>query len=188
MSTNELNFSYIKPLANAAHLTEFSDLDMAINSTVVFSSDKTILRAIEKKSSELNLFSIHFTLIQERIDDFLDSYIKQFIYLIGTAIIILLFAMLGMVSALLSLISKNMKDYTIHILCGGRIKNVGLRLMMHVGLIFIIPLISCAFLVGFNLAFIYTIILSLAICIAVLLLPMYKLYFTSVSQMIRRSE
>lgn len=74
---NNLNYTYLKPFTlSESGLTSFSDLDMAFNSTVVFSDDEQALNSIVELSRELDLFSIKYVTVQDDLTDFLQSFFK----------------------------------------------------------------------------------------------------------------
>lgn len=55
----DLNYTFFKPL-NINLVNEFSSIDMAISSTVIFTKDQKDVRDIEEKSAELGLFSMEY--------------------------------------------------------------------------------------------------------------------------------
>lgn len=93
-----------------------------------------------------------------------------------------------MSSALLEMVNKNMRDYSIHILCGGNTLNIGTRLSLQLVLIVIISLIPSLLIFKFSISMVFTVLLALIICSLILIPPFIKLRNTSIALMVRRSE
>ncbi|MCL2807019.1 MAG: ABC transporter permease [Coriobacteriia bacterium] len=185
-----LNNAYLKPfdVFSGSSLESLTDLDMALSSTIFLTGDLDTLRSIEEKSAELDLFSIRFETVESNLEYFIDIVTKVVVYQLLTSAIILLFGAVGMVAALLATQKKNMREYSIHILCGARMVDISLRLTIQVALIFALALLPTLIVFGLSLANAYTILLALILCVLVLVVPLWRLNSTSIPTMIRISE
>lgn len=182
-----LNYSYIAPL-NLNTINDFGSIDMAIGSTVVFTNDQNEARAIEKKSSELKLFSIHYTMIQECINDFLWYFERKMIYQIFLAIIILAFASTSMALNLSTMVSKKTKEFSIHIICGGGINSIMQRLLWQLLIILSTALIPTILVYKINTSLLYTILLACFVTLSIMIIPYVKIRRFTIAQLVRRSE
>ena len=184
-----LNYSYIKPLMylNVDDMA-YSDIDMAIYSTVFFADDKKAVESVTEKSHELGLFSYSVDSLKSELNEFVGSMKKNLEYVFGITIIIFLFASVGMTANLNMMISQNMKEYTIHILCGGRYKDIAIRLTLQLAISIIISFIPSLFYFGFNINTLYSILLIIVVMSGVLIIPLRKLYSTPISELLRRNE
>lgn len=184
-----LNYSYIKPLMiNNLSAMSFSDMDMAINSTVYFTSNVSELNKVIQKSAELNLFTLSTEKAEESIDVFADMVREKIDYNMVISVIILFFCVTGMIANLLSMISKMMREFAIHILCGGRYKHIVYRLEFQILVQILIAIIPTLLVLGIRVEVGYSFILGLLISLAIIAAPIYKLYTISISQMVRREE
>ena len=190
MQPFNLNYTYLVPLSisEGRSLTRFSDLDMAINSTIFFTDDVGFLNTIKELSAELDLFSLGFKTAKESIDAFIDEMLTMIIYQLLITLIILIFACVGMASALQIIVKKNMRDYSIHIFCGGRMIDIFYRVILQVAIMLALSFIPTLIVFGLSLSTVYTVLLAILICVFVLIFPLRKLHSTSISTMIRTSE
>lgn len=185
-----LNYTYVVPLlATEEGLpTSAGDLDMAICSMILFTDDLEFLDSIKKRSADLDLFVLDFHTVKEDIESYA-SYVKeQIIYQLAILLIILFFACTGMAASLWGLVKKNMREYSIHIFCGGRVLDVALRLVTQVSIVMALALIPTIILFGGSLAVLFAVLLALVLCALILLPALSKLYTTDISSMIRTSE
>lgn len=182
-----LNYTFFKPI-NIKSLNDFGSLDMAISSTIIFTNDENKVNSIEKKSIELGLFSMNYRPIQEYMKDYLDIFSKKMIYQLFIAVIVLLFASISMALNLITMISKNMKEFSIHLICGGRITSILQRILWRLLIILSIALIPTVLIFGINISLIYTMITACFILLAIMIIPYIKMKKTNIAQLVRRSE
>lgn len=194
-----LNYTYFEPI-NLKLLNDFGSLDMAINSTVVFTHDESEVRSIEKKSSRLGLFDIQYVPIQKQVDEFLMIFEKIMIYQMFLASIIILFAATSMALNLTAMISKKMREFSIHIICGGRINSIIQRLLWRILIILFASLVPTALFLGIvlpalipgvhfcGLSLAYTILLACLISLLIMIVPCLKMRMFSIAQLLRGSE
>lgn len=183
----DLNYTYFRP-ASVDLLNDFASLDMAINSTVIFTNNESDLRLIEKKSNDLGLFSMQYKIINDRIDDFINYFEKKILYQMFLAVIILLFAATSMALNLTTLISKKMKEFSIHIICGGGISSIIQRLLWQLMMILSVALIPALLSNGINESLIYTVTLAGFILVLIMIAPYIKIKTFSIAQLVRRNE
>lgn len=184
-----LNYSYIKPLMiNNLTSMSFSDLDMAINSTIYFTGNVSELNKIINKSAELDLFMLSIEKAEESIDEFADLVRDKINYNIIISVIILFFCATGMIANLSSMISKKMREFAIHILCGGVYKHIVYRLGLQILIQILAAIIPAVLILGVRVEVAYAFVFGILICLAIIAAPIYKLYSISISQMVRREE
>ncbi len=184
-----LNYSYIKPLMylNVDSLS-YSDIDMALSSTVFFANKKSDVESVVKKSYELGLFSYSVDSLKAELNSFIDTMKGSLEYIFGIAIIIFLFASVGMTANLSMMINQNMKEYTIHILCGGRYRDIAVRISLQLLISIVISIIPSLIYFGINMGTLYSILFIILAMLAVLIIPLRKLYSTPISELLRRNE
>lgn len=184
-----LNYSYIKPLMYMnVNSMSYSDIDMAIASTVFFAEDSENIEAVVEEAYKLGLFSYSVDSLKSELDDFVDTMKESLEFILGIAIIIFLFASVGMTANLNMMIRQNMKEYTIHILCGGRYKDIATRLSLQLSISIIISIIPSLICFGVNMETFYSILLIIVVMSGVLIIPLKKLYSTPISELLRRNE
>lgn len=184
-----LNYSYIKPLMylNVDSLS-YSDIDMAIASTVFFSNDKKAIESVVQRSYELGLFSYSVDSLKSELNSFINTMKNSLEYILGIAVIVFLFASIGMTANLSMMINQNMKEYTIHILCGGRYKDIAIRLSLQLLISIVISIIPSLIYFGINLGTLYSVLLIILAMLTVLIIPLRKLYSIPISELLRRNE
>lgn len=181
-----LNYSYIKPLmtSNISELS-FSDIDMALSSTVYFSNSIDKVKLIEQKSQKLGLMSYRVDKANSKVDWFISLMTENIQYELATALIVLLFAAIGMSVNLNLIISKNMREFAIHILCGGRYFDIAKRLVLQCLIATILAAIPSIIHIGLNVSVIFTILIVCFITVITSTAPIYKLYKIPVSELLR---
>ena len=183
----DLNYTYFKPL-NTSMINDFGSIDMAISSTVIFAKNEKDVKAIEEKSVELGLFSMNYRPIQERINEYLLIFKKKILYQIFIAFIVLLFAATSMAVNLSSMISKKMREFSIHVMCGGNNNSILQRLLWQLLIILSFALIPTFLFYGITISLLYTIIFAFLISLLIMIIPYVKLNTTNIIQLVRRCE
>jgi len=183
----DLNYTFFRPL-NINSMNSFSSMDMAISSTVVFSEDEKLLQSIEKKSVDLELFSMNYTSIQDRVYDFLGPFKKKMEYQVFIAVIVLIFAGISMVLNLTTMISKKMREFSIHLICGGTINSIVYRILWQVIISLIISLIPTIIVFKFTINVLYTILVACICLMLIMYIPYVKIKKTNIVELVRRSE
>ncbi len=183
----ELNYTFFKPL-NLNLLNEFSSMDMAISSTVIFTNNEKEVRSIEEKSAELGLFSMEYRPIQQDINNYLKYFHKKITYQIFIAFIVLFFAATSMALNLTTMISKNIKEFSIHMICGAEIGSIFQRLLWQLLIILSLALIPTEIFYGINISLVYTVIIACIISLIIMSIPYIKLKRTNIIQLVRRND
>lgn len=184
-----LNYSYIKPMMHSnINELSFSDIDMAISSTVYFSEDTETLQKIAVKSQELGLFTYSVETAKSEVEWFVNTIKEKVEYELTIAFVILIFAAVGMSANLSMMVTKNMKEYSIHILCGGMYRNIATRLVLQLLLISLVALLPTIVFWGISLDVLYTLCIMLFVDLIILSFPLYKLYSIHISELLRRFD
>lgn len=181
-----LDYSYIKPMQDGnVEAMSFSDVDMAISSSVFFTSNVDEVRSVQQKSKELGLFDYKVSTPQEQIQWFFELMKERNLYLLSIATIIVIFAAIGMSTNLSLIISKSMREYSIHILCGGRYIDIAKRLFMQMLILMLIALIPTAISIGLSTSLIVTAIFAVIISVAIMTTPIVKLYSMPINRLLK---
>ncbi|MCY6960463.1 ABC transporter permease [Clostridium brassicae] len=183
----ELNYTFFKPL-NINLINNFSSMDMAISSTVVFTNNEKEVRAIEEKSVELGLFSMKYRPIQEDINKYLDYFHKKITYQIFIAFIVLFFAATSMALNLTTMISKNIREFSIHMICGAEISSIIERFLWQLLIIMSLALVPTVIVYDINISLLYTIVIACIISLLIMSIPYIKLKRTNIIELIRRND
>ena len=185
-----LNNSIISPIKakDISEMNDFSELDLSINNSIIITDNIENLRDIEKKSQNLNLFSINYIPLKDIVEQNLVLSKNKIYYTLFICIIILIFSLIGIITSLLSLINRHIHDFSIHILCGARIRNIIFRISMEILLVETLALIPLLFFSTPNLATLFTILLIFIIDILILIFPIIKLYDSKIISMIKRRQ
>ena len=107
------------------------------------------------------------------------------LYLLSIAAIIVIFAAIGMSTNLSLIISKSMREYSIHILCGGRYIDIAKRLFMQMLILMLIALIPTAISIGLSTSLIVTAIFAVIISVAIMTTPIVKLYSMPINRLLK---
>lgn len=184
-----LNSSIISPmqLKKVGELTDFSELDLLINNNIMITNDRSQLQEIEKKSQELGLFSIKYTPLTNIVEENISLSKTKIFYMVSICIIIVLFSLVGIVTSILSLIKKHTRDYSIHLLCGARIKDILIRISIPILLVEFLALIPLIIFFTINTSTFLIIVSLLVIDILIMIFPVKKLYRTRIGNIIKRS-
>lgn len=181
-----LDYSYIKPMQDGnVEAMSFSDVDMAISSSVFFTNNVDEVRSVQQKSKELGLFDYKVSTPQEQIQWFFELMKERNLYLLSIATIIVIFAAIGMSTNLSLIISKSMREYSIHILCGGRYIDIAKRLFMQMLILMLIALIPTAISIGLSTSLIVTAIFAVIISVAIMTTPIVKLYSMPINRLLK---
>lgn len=173
-SSESLDNAVIFPITDR-YLSDLANLDMAINSTVVFTDDKNDLMSIEKKSAKLGLFSIQYQSIQDNINDYLTilkDKLQNRLVLIG---IISCFAIFSMILNMLNLISKKKKDFSIHFMTGATKGDIISQVIIQVLILFIPAVVILLIYSGFSYTSLISFAFSLILIFLVVILPVKRL-------------
>lgn len=174
-----LDYAYLKPLVvgeDGIETHEFTELDMAINKTVIFTDNEKTLSGIENKSKELGLFDIKFVKASVCIEDFLNTFYKGFVIQIGISLFVCILAIAVMINNLLTIISKQITEFLIHKVCGGMIRTIVMRLFIQLTTVMTISFIPTIAFFGFTKAAFYAYIIGFILIIIILVYPSVKLY------------
>jgi len=186
-SSLNLDYAVFMPISNNL-INNFANLDMAINSTVIFTDDETNLLNISKKSAELNLFSMQYNSIQSNIDGYLEYLNEKLQSRIMTIGIISVFSIGSMILNLFTLISRKRKEFSIHLMMGAIRKDIMMQLVCHIGILFVPAIIICLIIEGFNSTFLYTVIFSALLMIILLILPIMRIKRMDIATMLQKGE
>ena len=181
-----LNYTYFRPL-NIKDISDFGSMDMAISSTVIFANSEDDVRFIEQKSVELGLFSMDYKKIHARIKEFLYYFKKKMLYQLFIAFVILMFAGISMALNLVTMISQKFKEFSIHLLCGGSIKDIVQRLTFQLVILISYPYPYCYYL-WYKYEFYIHYDICVFIILLVMIMPYHKIKTANIIQMVRRYE
>ncbi len=182
--------SYVVPLSNdyIDHSASISDLDMGFTSMLLFvNNDKEVIN-LQTEINNADVFSYKIVPLEKALDNYIDYYRPSLLYQIFISLIIVLFAIIGMISSLSLIVTKNMRDYAVNILYGARSKHIYLRVILQVLLIVLISCIPAAFVLHVSKSLLLTILVGFAIEGVVLIYPIYKIKHSSIIDILRKYE
>lgn len=159
--------------------------DDAIMSTFFIVDDSVELRGLQEKSNQLDLYTFEFRSFSEQMQRI--SYDNALVIKsIGLMMIItLLFSLIGIISNLIQFINTHMKEFAIHMLCGGQMKLIIARILWQVLILIFMADIIVLVIHKWSIVTLLTVLFSLLVTLAVILYPAIKLSKTLVSDMIR---
>ena len=102
--------------------------------------------------------------------------------------IIMVFALISFISTLIQFINTNIKEFTIHLLCGGTIKSIIQRIIIQVFSIILFAYIIIIAIQGIDLVALLTFGSSLLIGIIILIYPLILLSKKQINTILKRSE
>lgn len=167
--------------------TSITDYDLAIHKTYIMSSDKKYLLKIQEKSSELNLFSFKFKSFEDVLNNFVNEIEEHTQSIIFFLIIILIFAVIGIVSNLFQFINQHMHEFIIHLFCGANIFDLMIRIFLQVGIMIIIADSFIVAIFKYSRITLLTLIFSIFIIIVVILIPCIRMYRLNIVTQMRRN-
>lgn len=166
--------------------SDFSDLDMAINSTVILTDKDTVFQEIQNKSYELGLFTFAFESFSDQLENITEE--NEFFIELATTILILLLSVsvLGLVSSILEYIDCHKREFLIHIMYGATMKDILIRILSQV----FIPLaisILISFAIGKDLRiFLLTTLFILVLGMVISFVPCIRLIHLDLNSAIRK--
>ncbi len=166
--------------------SDFSDLDMAINSTVILTNKDTVFQEIQNKSYELGLFTFAFESFSDQLENITEA--NEFFIELATTILILLLSVsvLGLVSSILEYIDCHKREFLIHIMYGATMKDILIRILSQV----FIPLaisILISFAIGKDLRiFLLTTLFILVLGMVISFVPCIRLIHLDLNSAIRK--
>lgn len=186
----DFNNSYIRPLSEESTFVyhDFSFFDLAINSTVIITENEKKVEEIVNKSNELGLFSLDFVTLEKNLS-IINDRTKQLVYYEGTILVLLLiFSLIGFISALIGIISKKMLEYSIHFMCGATTFLISFRIIIQVSIVIVISFIPVLVIFKLSYSTLYTLIFTILLILIILIYPINKLRNQAVITNIRRNK
>lgn len=186
----DFNNSYIRPFNEESLFTyhDFSIFDLAINSTVIITDNEEEINEIINKSNDLGLFSLEFVTLEKSLSIVTDR-TKQLVYYEGTILVLLLiFSLIGFISALLGIISKKMLEYSIHFMYGATIFLISLRIVIQVSIVIVISFIPVLIIFKLSYLTLYTLLFTILLILIILIYPITKFRNQEIITNIRRSK
>ncbi|MBS3900727.1 MAG: hypothetical protein KGZ54_01715 [Dethiobacter sp.] len=162
--------------------------DSAIMTTYIITDDPYHLQRIQQKSTELGLFTFEFRSfteqmgwIQEEID--LQTKIMGLMFSV-----VLIFSMIGLISNLVQFINTHIKEFAIHMLCGGQVSSIIRRILTQIILMLILANVIVFAIHGASSITLATIAFGLVIGSLIVIYPAIKLSAMGINELLRRSE
>jgi len=186
----DFNNSYIRPFSEESIFVyhDFSVLDLAINSTVIITENENEVEEIINNSNELGLFSLDFVTLENNLS-IINDRTKQLVYYEGTILVLLLiFSLIGFISALLGIISKRMLEYSIHFMCGATTFLISLRIILQVSIVIVISFIPVLIIFKLSYSTLYTLLFTILLILIILIYPIRKFHNQEIITNIRRNK
>lgn len=165
-----------------------ADFDPIIMSTYIFADDASDLEKIRNKSTELDLYSLEFRSFAQQMQWIREDF-NLLIKLIGfILVVVLLFSIIGLVSNITQFIDSHIKEFSIHLLCGGQVRSIIQRIVVTIGLMLLPACILAIAIHRFTATTIITLLFSIFIGGVVAIFPAIKLSRLGIINLLRRSE
>jgi len=193
-----LNRAFIIPLQPDKF--EEWDYNSAIYSTFIITDDPENLRAIQEKSNELNLYTFEFRSFTEQLQMRLEGYHYSILIIGFITAAILFFAVTGFILNLIQFIKTHTKEFENHLLSGGRIMPIILRILIQVFIIIflsgiivavihkLLEIIAVPYFYRPTPVTLLTILASLLIGLVIVIYPMVMLSRIQKNSILKRSQ
>lgn len=172
--TESLDHAIILPIVKDFS-SDFANVDMLINSTVVFTKDPHELRKIEYLSSQLDLFSMKYHSINANIKSYGSFITEKLRVRFMAMIIILFFSIFSMILNILTMISRMSRDFSIHIMLGATKRDIVIQIVLQVFFLMIPGTLLVIGLNGFTLTTLLSLLLALLILTCVVITPIHRI-------------
>ena len=165
----------------------YNDINL-YNLLQIETKDPKVLDEIMEKAKELHLFELSFISYEERLGE-LDYYYKlmyerEFVML-GA---ILLYCIVGSITMLLQYIKSNIRQFSIHILCGARKNDMITRMFLQIGIPVVIGMIIVGFVFQNSLSLIAGIVFGVGVLLLIMLIPAWIWNKIELSQILKRYD
>ena len=165
----------------------YNDIDL-FNLLQIETDQPEGLLEIKEKSKELNLFNLPFVSYEQRIAN-LDNYYKL-IYERELAMLgaILLYCVVGSVTMLLHYIRSNIRQFSIHILCGAGKNDMIVRMIIQIGIPVVVAMLIITLLLQNELAFLAGLGFSVGMMVLIMIIPIQFWRRVQISQILKRYD
>lgn len=150
-------------------------------------NDITKIQNIIDKGNSLDLYPMHYGNFKKQLKELIVDAIDEAMTMGAIAIIVGIFASIGMIGWLLQVISDYSKEFAIHILCGAEEKNIIFRISIQIGIPFILSVITLFCLFGITRASIITSAIGVIYIASVLVYPISTICRQPLIEIIRRN-
>jgi hypothetical protein len=182
-----LDYSYFQPIVEGS-LDSLGSIDMAISSTVVFTEDESILRAIEEKSAQLDLFDMNYIHITDSIEEYIKLFKQTVEMKMFMCIVISLFSLISMIVSIMTMLSKKEYEFAIHYILGGTHLDIASRIVFRVMLLTFIASIPSIICFWGSKALIVLFMLLLIIIISITILPLFRIRNMNIIQILANTR
>lgn len=162
--------------------------DSAVCSTFIITDDPSQLDRIQRRSTELGLYTFEFRSFSSQLDHIRSESELQ-LKLIGLILgVMLMFSMIGMVSNLIQFITTHTREFAIHLLCGGRVTSIIQRITAQV--LFLIVTADAIVIAIHRITpvTLITVAFSLFVAFAIVVFPAFWLSSAGINNLLRRAD
>lgn len=166
--------------------SDFSEYDMAINSTAIATGDPAVFDEIQQKSNELRLFTFTFESYSRQLQNIVEESRFETELTVTILTLLLCLSSLGMVAGILEYITSHQREFMIHILCGATRGAVLLRVLSQVMLFLLLSNLLALLIWRSPGAFLITLLFSAALGAAVSVVPCVRLMKLDLNAALRK--
>ena len=166
---------------------EYNDINL-FNLLQIETDQPEGLLEIKEKSKELNLFNISFISYEQRIANIGNYY--KLLYQRELAMLgaILLYCVVGSVTMLLHYIRSNIRQFSIHILCGAGKNDMIVRMIIQIGIPVVVAMLIITLLLQNELAFLAGLGFSVGMMVLIMIIPIQFWRRVQISQILKRYD
>ncbi len=165
----------------------YNDVNL-YNLLQIETSETEVLEEIVEKSKELNLFELSFISYEERIGEL--DYYYNLMYQREFAMLgaILLYCIIGSITMLLQYIRSNIRQFSIHILCGARKNDMIIRMFVQIGIPVVVAIISVGLIFKNILSLFAGIGFGIGMLLLIMIIPIQFWKRVQISQILKRYD
>lgn len=164
------------------------DYCSAINSTFIITDDSENLHDIQEKSNKLGLYTFESISFTDQLQYLLEANRFEVLTIGFIMTTTLIFSIIGFISNLIQFINIHMKEFAIHLLCGGRVISIIQRILIQIFFIILLSDIIVIAIHRFSMTTFLTITCSLLIGLIILVYPIMMLSRIQINNILRRSQ
>lgn len=183
-----LNSALIVPVIKDIAYNDFASLDTLICGSCIITDEPGVLKEIQNKSTELNLYSLEFTSYKARMSSIIEQEMMKVRYAVLVVVLILIMCVVCISSSLITFTERHMKEFAVHLLCGAALQGIAQRLLFQVGImIFMAFLLVVPVFFNFKTVFLLALICFL-MCAVITAAPILKVYLLKIRGILKRCE
>lgn len=180
-----LNKTVLLPF-NDKDMGELSYIDNFFGSTWMKTSHPEELLQLQKTLNEKELYTLNFRMISDQMEVVFKDSAKDIQFLLFLSVSVLVFSLISMICSIVTFIQEKKRELAIHLMAGANNSDIILRMLLPIGLIFILTMIVPIFVLKESMLLYPLGIINVVILAVVLVLPLQKINKDNIILSIRR--